>query len=245
MLPKIRKRQKPCGLWRSQDDFLAQWIKHRLDLPVDESASCPASCIFPPKPGCVSGLPLPRSLSPEPASETLGCPLASVLRLCRRWMLELPRTSHAFDAAGFSRDPSCPGGSCFLLPRLRCRTWVAPRPASPALPAMDHRVAPMLASRRCRAASTRVAPSISLSVSPTIRRPGCPALRILRHRLMDIRVTPDHAPTGLPWLNLRVAPGLLPWLRQLTNFQVALNLGSLTVRRFTAFRVAPNLWFLG
>jgi len=93
----------------------------------------------------------------------------------------------------------------------------------------------------CRAASTRVAPSISLSVSPTIRRPSCPALRILRHRLMDIRVTPDHTPTGLPWLNFRVAPELLPWLRQLTNFQVALNLGSLTVRRFTAFRVTPNL----
>jgi hypothetical protein len=34
----------------------------------------------------------------------------------------------------------------FLLRRPRCRTWVAPRPASPALPAMDHRVAPMLAS---------------------------------------------------------------------------------------------------
>jgi len=58
---------------------------------------------------------------------------------------------------------------------------------------------------------------------------------------MDIRVTPDHTPTGLPWLNLRVAPGLLPWLRRLTNFQVALNLGSVTVRRFAAFRVAPNL----
>ena len=36
-------------------------------------------------------------------------------------------------------------------------------------------------------------------------------------------------------------PGTLPRPRQLTNFQVALNLGSLTVRRFTAFRVAPNL----
>jgi len=95
--------------------------------------------------------------------------------------------------------------------------------------------------RRCRVASPRVAPSISLSVSPTIRREGCPALRILRHRLMDIRVTPDHAPTGLPWLKLRVSPAPLPWRRQLTNFQVALNLGSLTVRRFTAFRVAPNL----
>jgi hypothetical protein len=95
--------------------------------------------------------------------------------------------------------------------------------------------------RRCRAANSRVAPRISLSVSPTIRRSSCPARRILRHRSMDIRVTPDHAPTGLPWLNLRVAPGLLPWLRQSTNFQVALNLGSLTVRRFAAFRVTPNL----
>jgi len=58
---------------------------------------------------------------------------------------------------------------------------------------------------------------------------------------MDIRVTPDHTPFGSRWLNLRVAPDLLPRLRRLTNFQVALNLGSLTVRRFTALRVAPNL----
>jgi len=108
--------------------------------------SCPAFCIFPPKPGCVSGLPLPRSLSLEPASESSGCPLVSVLRLCRRWMLELPRTSHAFGGAGFSGVPSCPGGSHFPLQRPRCRTRVSPRPASPALPAMDHRVAPMLAS---------------------------------------------------------------------------------------------------
>jgi len=35
-------------------------------------------------------------------------------------------------------------------------------------------------------------------------------------------------------------PGSSSWLRQLTNFQVALNLGSLTVRRFTAFRVTPK-----
>jgi len=107
------------------------------------------------------------------------------------------------------------------------RRWISGRP--------DVRI-----FRRCRAASTQVALSISLSVSPTIRRLGCPALRTLRHRLMDIRVTPDHAPIGLPWLKFRVAPVLLPWLRQLTNFQVALNLGSLTVRRFTALRVAPK-----
>ena len=69
-------------------------------------------------PGC----PVPRSLSPEPASESSGCPLVSVLRLCRRWMFELPRTSHAFGGAGFSGAPSFPGGSHFLLQRPRCRT---------------------------------------------------------------------------------------------------------------------------
>jgi hypothetical protein len=88
---------------------------------------------------------------------------------------------------------------------------------------------------------SRVASSASHLVSPTIRRPGLPVRRILQYRLMDIRVTSDHSPSGLPWLNLRVAPDLLLRLRQSTNFQVALNLGSLTVRRFAAFRVAPNL----
>ena len=58
---------------------------------------------------------------------------------------------------------------------------------------------------------------------------------------MDIRVTSDHAPSGSPWLNLQVAPDILLRLRRSTNFQVALNLGSLTVRRFPALRVAPNL----
>ena len=154
----------------------------------------------------------------------------------------LPRASHAFGVAGFSEVPGFPGGSHLLLQRPRCRTWVAPRPASPALPAMDRRVAPTARIfRRCRLANPQVSPSPGLSVSPTIRCPGCPEPRILRHRLMDIRVTSDHAPSGLPWSNLQVAPDILPWLRQLTNFQVALNLGSLAVRRFPTFRVAPNL----
>jgi hypothetical protein len=192
-------------------------------------------------PGC----PVLRSLSPGPASESSGCPLVSVLRLCRRWMLELPRTSHAFGGAGFSqvRVAPWPASSCSAPDvglQVSSSSCISGFTGDGSSSRPDARI-----FRRCRAASPRVAPSISLSVSPTIRREGYPALRILRHRLMDIRVTPDHAPIGLPWLKLRVAPGLLPWLRQLTNFQVALNLGSLTVRRFTAFRVAPNLWFLG
>src|SRR5215472_8645206 len=39
------------------DDPIAHWILHRLILPADEVASCPASCIFPLCPGFVSGLP--------------------------------------------------------------------------------------------------------------------------------------------------------------------------------------------
>jgi len=80
-------------------------------------------------PGC----PVPRSLCAEPAFDALGCPLASNLRLCRRCPLELPRTSHAFGASGFGKLPGFPGGSRLLLRRPRWRTWVAPRPASPAL----------------------------------------------------------------------------------------------------------------
>jgi len=107
---------------------------------------------------------------------------------------------------------------------------------------MDYRVAPMFASfGGADLPVARVSPSTGLSVSPTIRREGRPTRRIFRHRLMDIRVASDHAPSGSPWLNLRVTPNLLPRLRQSTNFQVALKLGSFTVRRFTAIRVASIL----
>jgi hypothetical protein len=133
--------------------------------------------------------------------------------------------------------------------------WLPPPPAAPAMKDLScplSRISGFTGNgsssrpdfrifRRCRLANPRVAPSPGLSVSPTIRRPGCPKLRILRYRLIDIRVTSDHAPSGSPWLNLRVAPDILLWLRQSTNFQVALNLGSFAVRRFSSIRVAPNL----
>ena len=173
-VPKIRKRQKPCGLWRFPDDLLAQWIMHRPVLPVDEAAGCPASSIFPLRPGCVSRLPLPRSLRAEPASESSGCPLVSGLRRCRRWPFELPRTSHAFGVAGISEAPSFPGGS--PLPAapamedpscpLSCISGFT-GDGSPSRP--DARII-----RRCRLTGPRVAPSPGLSVSPTIRCPSRP-----------------------------------------------------------------------
>jgi hypothetical protein len=64
---------------------------------------------------------------------------------------------------------------------------------------------------------------------------------ILRHRLMDVRVSSDRSPSGSPRWNLRIAPDIPLWLRCSTNFQVALNLGSLSVRRFGLSRVTPKL----
>jgi len=207
----------------------------RLRVAPHPRSSYPARVAFP-------GCPVPRSLPAEPASEPSGCHLAPGLRLCRRWSARVAPNFACLRRCWFQR------GSGF--PR-----WLPPPPAAPAMKDLgcplscisgftgdgssscpDFRI-----FRRCRAASPRVAPSPSLSVSPTIRRPGCPKLRILRYRLIDIRVASDHAPSGSPWLNPRVAPGTPPWLRQSTNFQVALNLGSLAVRRFTSPRVAPNL----
>jgi hypothetical protein len=151
---------------------------------------------------------------------------------------ELRMPSAMLVLARFRVSPVAPASSCNardeglglpLVPHLRLhRWWIIESPR------LSH-------LRRCRLANPRVAPSPGLSVSPTIRRSGCPKLRILRHRLIDIRVTSDHAPSGSPWLNLRVAPDILLWLRRSTNFQVALNLGSFAVRRFSSIRVAPNL----
>jgi hypothetical protein len=103
-----------------------------------------------------------------------------------------------------SELPRCLLSSCLapdvglgfpLVPHLRLyRRWIIGSPRFSHL-------------RRCRVANPRVAPSISLSVSPTIRRPSCPVLRILRHRLMDIRVTPDHSPTGSPSVEFPSCPG--------------------------------------
>jgi len=100
----------------------------RLRVAPPPASSRPARVA---SPGC----PVPRSLPAVPASESSGCPSASGLRLCRRWMLELPRTSHTFGVAGFGEVPGFPGGSRLLLQRPRCRTRVSPRPA----PRLDRR----------------------------------------------------------------------------------------------------------
>jgi len=218
---------------------------HRPVLPVDEIASCPAPSIFPLRPGCVSRLPFPRSLSAEPASESSGCPLASSLRLCRRWPFELPRTSHAFGVAGFGKVPSCPG-----------------RSPSPAAPVMEDSGRPLSCIsgftgdgssscpdariiRRCRLTGPQVAPSPGLSVSPTIRCPSCPERRILRHRLMDIRVASDHAPSGSPRLNLQVAPDIFPSATAIDQFPGRPKSWVSHRSPIPLASSCPESWFLG
>jgi len=135
-------------------------------------------------------------VSPLPASSdwasnaSPGRPFLAFLQPRRRRICELPRIFGPFGCAGdgssshpefrifqrcrFYEVLSRPNSS-FLLQRLRCRPQVAPRPASPALPAMGFSSRPeSLILRRCRLADLRVSPQSGLSVSPTIRFPSSP-----------------------------------------------------------------------
>ena len=147
----------------------------------------------------------------------------------------------------FCRLAGCPAG-LFLLERLRCSSWVAPRsaPSGFAGDGAPSRLEPRIL-RRCRLAGRQVAPRASPSVSPTIRSAGRPASQIFRLRLVVSQVAPG--PLTLRfchWLDLQVAPNLSPlagpaarfagcpaslrcWPRRRTNFQVSLNFGSLGV----------------
>jgi hypothetical protein len=74
---------------------------------------------------------------------------------------------------------------------------VAPVSASPALPAMEFRVASNLASfGGADWPIPRVAPLLqSLGIADD-QSPGCPESCILRHRLICLRVASDYAPSG-------------------------------------------------
>jgi hypothetical protein len=102
-------------------------------------------------------------------------PSSSSLRLCRRSPLGFPLASDAFGVAGFRRVPSCPGGSCLLLPRPRYESQVAPRSVPPALPVIDRRVASIL----------------SPSAVPVVKAPGCPFALRPRYRRRSASESPQ------------------------------------------------------
>jgi hypothetical protein len=168
-------------------------------------------------------------------------PWLQILRLCRRCPLGLPRTSHAFGAIGFNRLPGFPGGSCILPQRPRWRTWVAPRPASPAL--TGDRSSSRLDSLSFGGAgceSSRLPSRFAHPVSPTISTQV--ALNAHLPAPADgMSESPRIAsPSGSRLWNLQIAPATPLRLRCSTNFQVTLNLGSLSVRRFGLSRVTPK-----
>jgi hypothetical protein len=187
------------------------------------------------------GCPVLRSLSAEPASDSLGCPSASGLRLCRRSPLEFPRTlmtSAPPVSAGFWVSPVAPTSSCCasdtglrlpLVLYLRLyRRWIVESPRFThlsAVPAVKVPGCPFPSHFRYRRRSVS----------------GSPRMLILRHRLMG-------CPSHLGSLTIRFAladspsfPGSSTLATTMTNFQVSLNLRSVAVRRFPLTRVAPSL----
>jgi len=144
------------------------------------------------------GCPLLRSLCAEPASDFLGCPSSSALRLCRRSPLELPRTSMPSAppvSAGFWVSPVAPASSCCasgtglrlpFAPYLRLyRRWIVESPRFShlsAVPAVKVPGCPFPSHFRYRRRSVS----------------GLPRMLILRHRLMG-------CPSHLGSLTIRFA----------------------------------------
>jgi hypothetical protein len=155
------------------------------------------------------GRPVPRTfgLAGRPV---LRLPLVPVLWLCRRSVFESPRIP---DASALRRLLSS------RLPRL-LRLCPAsdefsgfPSPSPPALPAMDRRVASILASFGGAGCESLESPRcFAPPVSPTISAPGFPKACIFRPRLILFPGSPrfTHHPVS-PSSNLRVAPNLRLW----------------------------------
>jgi hypothetical protein len=209
-------------------------------------AGCPASCIFPLRPGCGSGLPRTRSLSAEPASESSGCPLAPVLRLCRRFPFELPRISCRLRRCWFRWGSE--------LPR-----WLPPPPATPVmlnLGCPSSRISGFTGDglsscpdfrilRRCRAASPRVAPSPGRFGIADDSLPGLP-------RTSNPPAPIDGYPSYLGSRTIRFAlvrspsyPGHLPLATAIDQFPGCPK--SWVSHRSPILRLSsrPENWFLG
>lgn len=161
---------------------------HRPVQPFDEVPSFPGSCILRLGQQRAFGSPRPRVPSAAPATNLRVAPHLRSIWLYRRWIFESPRISHP-SAVPVSLEFRVASILQLLLQRLRCRPWVAPRPASPALPAMGSSGCPeSLILRRCRLPDIRVSPAFGPSVSPTIRFPSSP-----------LQVPSDRESSGSGW----------------------------------------------
>jgi len=167
-------------------------------------------------------------VAPYPASfcragdESPGCPESSVHSLCRRWIIESPRCSHpsAPPVVRFRVAPSPHPFCCASEQALGC-----PSPCSPALPAIDRRVAPTFILRRCRLTNSPSCPGFSVlryrrrSVSglprildlpaPADGSPSLPGLRTIRLCLRRISGSPRTFYSGYAALPISELPQIL------------------------------------
>jgi len=225
---------------RRPNMLAAHRIMDRSAQPGDEVSSCLVPCIFRFSALCVSGLPRTPHPAAASATEVSSCPEPSVLRPCRRWIFKSPQISHSFSVAGLCEVASRPVSSRLLAaPAMKASGFPSSLTSgftgdgSPSC--LKVRIL-----RRCRLADFRVAPNFGLSVSPTIRVPGCPVPRILRSRLMVLRVASDYAPSGFASGEYPGCPELLSSGTPINQFPGCPKSWVSRRRRLINLRVTPN-----
>jgi len=154
---------------------------HRPVLPADEVASCPASCIFPLRPGCVSGLPrntlpfcragvrcfgLPLGFEPSavPAMSARVAPNFSCLR--HRWFRQAPGFPR-----WFLRPPATPAMEDLGCP-LSCISGLAGDRSSSRLDSLSFGGAGCESSRLPPRFAPPVSPTISIQVALNAHPPA-------------------------------------------------------------------------
>ena len=160
-VPKIRKRQKPCGFWRFPDDLLALWI-----------------CIVP---FCLSMrrrvAPLSRS-SRSARVASPGCPFPAPFLLSRRSNPQVAPWFRAFGSAGDGRS-SYPERRMPLALPVSVRLRVASEVLAFSCPACDVGLgSPLVLHLRLYRRWITESPRCSHhSAVPTYRSSGCPKSR--------------------------------------------------------------------
>jgi len=200
------------------------WIMHQPVQTCDESSGCPEFRISSTLPAMEPRVASNLASFNATGARAQGRPSAAFLQW--RLPMRLRVTPHPA-SSGHAGD----GSSSCLESRIlwRCRRWdprypcslthpVAPSDESPgstrflhlpALPAMELRVAPNLASFSASGASALGHPAARSPVAPADDSPGCPGLFIFRLcRRWSLESPLVSHPSALPGLELWVSPQL-------------------------------------
>jgi len=149
----------------------------------------------------------PRLFTPpcNACNEGLRFPFVPHLRLYRRWISELPQSSHP-SAVPTGRFSSCPEFQSFGIADDSCSGL--PRTANPPVPSDGSPSHLGLRTfRLLPVANFQVALNLLSSGPPFNQFPGCPKSWVSRRRrLIDLRVTPNFSPSADPSLLPQVAP---------------------------------------